>query len=161
MRALLALAFAILVSAGFTIPADAAMPFPVRIDLPSGFRPEGIEVGRGDTFYVGSIPTGDIRQGSLRTGETALLVDAPAGRAATGIEFDNRNRLFVAGGGTGDGYVYDADTGAELAVYDFASSATFINDVCRNADRCLVHRLDEGSALPGPDRSGRDAGHAD
>ena len=28
-----------------------------------------------------------------------------------------------------DGYVYDAVTGADLAVYDFANAPTFINDV--------------------------------
>lgn len=41
----------------------------------------------------------------------------------------DRGRLFVAGGPTGDAWVYDAETGATLASYDFASPPTFVNDV--------------------------------
>jgi sugar lactone lactonase YvrE len=102
--------------------------FPEVIQLPAGFQPEGIEVGRGTTFYVGSRVTGAIYRGNLRTGTGAILVPGGAGRLATGIEF-SRNRLFVAGAGTGDGYVYDARTGALVRTYDFASTDTFINDV--------------------------------
>ena len=32
-----------------------------KIDLPDGFRPEGIATGRGPTAYVGSLADGDIR----------------------------------------------------------------------------------------------------
>ena len=49
--------------------AAVAAPFPSRIDLPDGFRPEGIAIGKGTTFYVGSIPTGAIYRGDLRTGD--------------------------------------------------------------------------------------------
>ena len=35
--------------------ALAASPFPSHVELPDGFRPEGIAIGRGSTFYVGSI----------------------------------------------------------------------------------------------------------
>ena len=38
-------------------PASSAKHFPEVIQLPSGFRPEGIEVGRGTTFYTGRSPT--------------------------------------------------------------------------------------------------------
>jgi sugar lactone lactonase YvrE len=107
----------------------AAAAFPQLIQLPPGFQPEGIEVGTGTTFYVGSRVTGAIYRGNLRTGEGAVLVNGGQGRLATGIELDPHNRLFVAGAGTGDGYVYDAKTGALLRTYDFASSDTFINDV--------------------------------
>jgi hypothetical protein len=41
--------------------------FPTRIDLPDGFQPEGITTA-GEQFYVGSIPTGAVYRGSLRTG---------------------------------------------------------------------------------------------
>jgi sugar lactone lactonase YvrE len=102
--------------------------FPEVIQLPAGFQPEGIEVGRGTTFYVGSRVTGAIYRGNLRTGTGTNLVPGGAGRLATGIEF-SRNRLFVAGAGTGDGYVYNARTGALVRSYDFASTDTFINDV--------------------------------
>ena len=112
----------------------ADRPFPQMIALPNGFAPEGIAVGRGDTFYVGSIPTGAIYSGSLRTGEGSVLVPAAPGRKAIGLDVDARNRLFVAGGSTGDAYVYDGATGALLAEYDLASGATFVNDVVVTRD---------------------------
>ncbi|HYZ19588.1 MAG TPA: hypothetical protein VE615_08585 [Gaiellaceae bacterium] len=117
----------------FALPVGmaAAGSFPDRIDLPNGFRPEGIAIGPKHTFYVGSIPTGAVVQGDLRTGSRSPLVPAQAGRAAIGIDVDNRGRLFVAGGPTGHGYVYDARTGANIADYDFTvgDPPTFVNDV--------------------------------
>src|SRR5215218_6581752 len=111
--------------------AGAASPFPERIDLANGFRPEGIAIGPGHSFYVGSIPTGAVVRGDLRTGTRSPLVPAQAGRAAIGVDVDNRGRLFVAGGPTGHGYVYDANTGANIADYDFTvgNPPTFVNDV--------------------------------
>jgi sugar lactone lactonase YvrE len=107
----------------------ATRPFPQVIQLPRGFQPEGIEVGKGTTFYVGSRVTGAIYRGNLRTGTGATLVPGGGGRTATGIELDPRDRLLVAGAGTGDAYVFNAKTGALIRTYDFASSDTFINDV--------------------------------
>jgi sugar lactone lactonase YvrE len=113
----------------------AAAAFPQVIQLPRGFQPEGIEVGKGTTFYVGSVANGAIYRGNLRTGTGAILVPGQSGRAATGIELDRFNRLFVAGAGTGDAYVYNARTAALIRTYDFTGSDTFINDlvVTRNA----------------------------
>ncbi len=91
--------------------AAAKATFPETIPLPNGFQPEGISIGKGTTFYVGSIPTGAVYRGNLRTGAGRVLVPGAAGRAAIGIEFD-RGRLFVAGGQTGKAFVYDATTGA-------------------------------------------------
>jgi sugar lactone lactonase YvrE len=117
----------------FALPVGmaAAGSFPDTIALPNGFRPEGIAIGPKHTFYVGSIPTGAVVQGDLRTGSRSPLVPAQAGRAAIGIDIDNRGRLFVAGGPTGHGYVYDARTGGNIADYDFTvgDPATFVNDV--------------------------------
>ena len=59
------------------------------------------------------------------------VVPGQAGKVAVGVDYD-RGRLFVAGGGTGDGFVYDAKSGATIAKYDFAdplTTATFVNDV--------------------------------
>ena len=106
-----------------------AKPFPQVIQLPIGFRPEGIEVGRGTTFYVGSVANGAIYRGALRPGAGGILVPGAAGKAATGIELDSHNRLFVAGAGTGNASVYDATTGASIRTYNFATAPTFINDV--------------------------------
>src|SRR5512132_3114474 len=83
-------------------------PFPEVIQLPTGFQPEGIEVGRGTSFYVGSVANGAIFRGNLRTGTGAVFIPGAAGKAATGIELDSRKRLFVAGAATGDAYVYEA-----------------------------------------------------
>jgi streptogramin lyase len=86
-------------------------------------------VGKGTTFYVGSVANGAIYQGNLRTGAGAIIVPGETGKAATGIELDNRSRLWVAGAGTGKAYVYDAKTRALIRTYTFAPSDTFINDV--------------------------------
>jgi sugar lactone lactonase YvrE len=105
----------------------ASTAFPSRIDLPDGFQPEGIATA-GEQFYVGSIPTGAVYRGSLRTGQGSLLVQAQAGRAAIGMKAD-RGRLFVAGGTTGKAFVYDASTGADVTSYELSSGGSFVNDV--------------------------------
>jgi sugar lactone lactonase YvrE len=110
-------------------PAGASSQWPETIPLPTGFQPEGIDVGNGHTFYVGSIPTGAVYRGNLRTGAGSVLVPAQAGRAAIGLDFADK-RLFVAGGPTGMAWVYDARTGATLASYQLAAGPpTFVNDV--------------------------------
>jgi sugar lactone lactonase YvrE len=111
-------------------PAQAK-PFPSTIPLPVDFQPEGIATGAGSSFYVGSIRSGDIYRGDLRTGRGAVFVDAPAGRAALGLKVDRAHHLiFVAGGATGAAYVYSSRTGAPLATYQFATGGgTLLNDV--------------------------------
>jgi sugar lactone lactonase YvrE len=105
-------------------------PFPQVIQLPTGFRPEGIEVGRGTTFYTGSVANGAIFRGDLRTGNGAILVPGLTGEAATGIELDRHKHLFVAGAGTGKAYVYSARTGTLFRTYQLGTPPnTFINDV--------------------------------
>jgi sugar lactone lactonase YvrE len=114
------------------IPATAgASTFPDTIRLPDGWQPEGIASGRGTSLYVGSIPTGAVWKGDARTGRGDVLVPGQEGRSAIGIKVDKRNRLFVAGGGTGKAFVYDAKTGRDLASYQLAAAgaATFVNDV--------------------------------
>jgi sugar lactone lactonase YvrE len=121
----------------FAIAATPASgrSFPEVIALPTGWQPEGIAIGSGHTFYVGSIPTGAVIAGDLRTGMTDPnpLVPAQTGRRAVGLEYDEHGRIFVAGGPTGQGYVYDARTGQSLAEYQFSigspTNPTFINDV--------------------------------
>jgi sugar lactone lactonase YvrE len=130
LRALILIATLTAVSATLVAGSPGATrPFPQVIQLPQGFQPEGIEVGKGTTFYVGSRVTGAVYRGNLRTGAGAILVPGGSGRTATGIELDPRDRLFVAGAGTGDAYVFNARTGALIRTYDFASSDTFINDL--------------------------------
>jgi len=124
MRILL---FAIL-ALGLLAPGATAKPYPETIPLPDGFQPEGIATGRGNDFFVGSIPTGAIYAGDLRTGRGDVLVEGREGAAAIGVEYD-RGRLFVAGGPTGKAFVYDARDGELLAEYQLTTGATFVNDV--------------------------------
>jgi sugar lactone lactonase YvrE len=114
------------------VPATAtASSFPSIIDLPTGFGPEGIAIRAGTAeFYVGSIPTGAVYKGDLRSGEGEVLVEGREGRAAIGLKVDRRRRLFVSGGPTGKAFVYDARDGDDLAEYTLAPAGdTFINDV--------------------------------
>jgi sugar lactone lactonase YvrE len=132
MLRMLSLAAALLAVAGGLAGGSPAAKdaFPQVIQLPAGFQPEGIEVGKGTTFYVGSVASGAIFRGNLRTGTgSGTFIPGGAGRNATGIELDNRSRLFVAGANTGKGFVYNAKTGALIRTYTFASAPTFINDV--------------------------------
>ena len=74
---------------------------------------------------------GDIFRGDLQRGTAELFIDAPDGRMAVGMAADvAHDLLFVAGGFTGQGYVYDTRTGATVASYQFGDPATsIINDV--------------------------------
>ena len=59
-----------------------------------------------------------------------VFIDGEPGRVAVGLEYDNRcGLLFVAGGATGQGYVYDAATGDPIATLQFTAPGSFVNDV--------------------------------
>jgi hypothetical protein len=109
--------------------APAGPPAQPTIALPDEFRPEGIASGEKDSFYVGSIPQGSVYRGSYRTGEGAVLVPPHPGRNHTGLKVDERfDRLFVAGGPSHGIYVYDSNTGEDIASFTLPD-AGFINDV--------------------------------
>ena len=127
--------------------------FPDRLELPDGFAPEGIATGRGHTFYAGSLAGAGIVRGDYRTGETEPLVTE--GGPFVGMKVDARNRSWVAGGFAGSGHVFDADTGATLATFEFTEStdeASFVNDVVVTGDaawftdsfRGVIYRVDLG-----------------
>jgi outer membrane protein assembly factor BamB len=108
-------------------PAEAATDV---IVLPGASSAEGIAKGEGDTFYAGDLFRGDIFRGDLEDRTAELFIDAPDGRAAVGMQADlGHDLLFVAGGFTGQAYVYDLDSGATVATYQLASPPTVINDV--------------------------------
>src|SRR4029453_4453912 len=148
--------------AAVAVPA-AASQTPQLIVLPGATSAEGIAAGRGATFYAGDLFAGDIFRGNIRHGTAELFIDAPAGRQAVGMAADlAHNLLFVAGGFTGQGYVYDLGTGATVASYQFATPpATVINDVAVtrrgawftdsvHAQRCFGPGTRAG--IPGPFR---------
>jgi hypothetical protein len=124
-----ALPITVLVLALLVPAAPAESGAQSSIPLPDEWRPEGIASGKGDRFYVGSIPLGAVYSGSYRTGEGAVLVPPHLGRNHTGLKVDTRfDRLFVAGGASKGIYVYDARTGADVATFPLPD-AGFINDV--------------------------------
>ena len=127
----LALVLAAVVAAAIPVatPASAGPTiFPNVIDLPGGFFPEGIAIGKGQTFFTGSLVDGAIYKGDLRTGDGEVFVEGVAGQLAVGMDVGRRTRrLFVAGGPTGTARVYDTRNGDLLA--DIALGAGFINDV--------------------------------
>jgi hypothetical protein len=136
MRAITPLVSAILVAA--LAPPAFATPRPSSIPIPDDFQPEGIAVGEGNTFYVGSLRDGDIYRGDLRSGCGRLLVDfAPSdGRVSVGMRVDRaRDWLVVAGGPTGHAWVYDTDDGSTVADLVLGPrDATFSNDVAVTDD---------------------------
>src|SRR3954451_453906 len=106
---------------------------PKLIHLPNGFAPEDITAGTGHTFFVGSLATGAIFKGSFRTGKGSILVRSATG-PTTGLYLERRHghdRLWAAGGPSGQARVYDASTGALLRTYQLAdpASGTFVSDV--------------------------------
>jgi hypothetical protein len=124
-------------------PAGQGGNLPARIDLPNGFFPEGIESGRGTSFFVGSLLDGSILRGDLRTGSTALLAVGAPGSASAGIAYEaGGDRIWVAGGGpqlvgNGDVRVYDASSGALLASYQ-PPGVGLLNDVAVTRDAVYV-----------------------
>lgn len=131
--------------------ASAAV-FPDQLDLPDGFMPEGIATGQGHTFYAGSLAGAGIVRGDYRTGETEPLVTE--GGPYVGMKVDADNRLWVAGGPAGSGYVFDADSGALLATFQFTAEASFVNDVVvtdeaawfTDSFRGVIYRVDLGTS---------------
>lgn len=123
---------ALLVGAAFAGTA-AAKSFPGVIALPGATSAEGIATGIGSSFFAGDMFRGDIYRGDLRSGSASLFVNAPPDRMALGMKVDApHSLLFVAGGFTGQAYVYDARTGADVALLELANPAlgfTLINDV--------------------------------
>ncbi len=117
------------------VAAAASQSFPDLIQLPTGFAPEGIATGRGTSFYTGSLNGQGIFSGDLRTGQGSTLV-SDSTRVFTGMKVDQRSdQLFVSGATSGQGYVYDAATGAAIATVQLGpTTGSFINDVTLTRD---------------------------
>lgn len=159
MKRSVSLAFGLVLALALSLPVAAAN-FPARIDLPDGWRPEGIDSGSGTTVFVGSLADGAIWKGDVRTGLGSIFVAGIAGKVAVGVDYDpGTDRLWVAGGETGEVRAYDATSGALLATYQF-SPAGFLNDLVATERAVYVtdsriQQLDvvplgPGGALPPP-----------
>lgn len=134
----LVVALATIGAVAVPVAAHDSAQFPARINLPNGWAPEGITAGRGTTVFVGSLATGAVWKGNVRTGLGQVLVPGVTGNVAVGVEYEaRRNRLWVAGGPTGKVRVYNASTGTLLQTYSFTGGVDgiFLNDlvVTRNA----------------------------
>src|SRR5687768_17147514 len=132
MSALLVLAITLVAS-----PAGAmARPFPDVIQLPDGFRPEGVAIV-GTTFYTGSLGgVQGVYRGDIRTGRGSQFIPGNGGMFV-GMKVDDSARLWIAGGGSGAGYAYDTTTmptGRLLASFQLGSGSTFVNDVIVTED---------------------------
>jgi sugar lactone lactonase YvrE len=111
-------------------PAAASRPAEVIV-LPGAGSAEGIAAGRGATFYAG-----DLFRGDLQRGTAELFIDAPEGRMAVGMAANvAHDLLFVAGGFTGQAYIYDTRSGTTVATYQFAAPRiSLVNDVAVTKD---------------------------
>jgi hypothetical protein len=160
---LLVLALALLLSLS-PVAASAQHDLPDRIDLPDGWRPEGITTD-GRQLYVGSLADGAILRADPRTGTTEVIAEGTTGSMTVGVDYDRRrDLLWAAGGGTKEVRAYDADSGDLLATYTFASAGErFINDLVvtrravfatdsRNRELMVV-RLGHNRELPGQEAS--------
>ncbi|MDV8147176.1 hypothetical protein [Arthrobacter sp. B10-11] len=123
--------------AALIIPAPVASAGPPStkgddkvIELPGASSAEGIAEGEGTTFFAGDLFKGDIFRGDTRRGTARLFIDVPDGRMAVGMKVDVENGLlFVAGGTSGQAYVYDTDSRKTVATYQLTPEPAFINDV--------------------------------
>lgn len=105
----------------FTIPGENVFPEGVSYDQATG------------KFYVGSTSDGTLYVGDIN-GELEMTVFSEGGAdgrtAAIGTKVDSEGLLWVAGGGTGQVFVYDTADGAHVATITTpAADATFINDL--------------------------------
>jgi sugar lactone lactonase YvrE len=101
-----------------------------RIDLPTGWQPEGVTTD-GTDLYVGSLATGRILRADLRTGRTTVLSKSETGKPAVGIDYDRwRDVIWVAGGPEGEIRAQSASNGRVIATYRVPRrDGRFINDV--------------------------------
>jgi PKD repeat protein len=141
---------------------------PITGAVTTNFSPEGMAVS-GDTFYAGSTATGEIIKGNLKTGmyQRNWVAASPAQpsdlhRGILGLLVDGHGRVWAAssvgmacgGGGTqpacpagaptpqvnyGAIFVYDGNTGAELAQYTVSNLAgKLMNDMTIAQNRLVI-----------------------
>lgn len=127
---------------------------PQTIALPAGWQPEGI-AAKGNQLYAGSLANGAIYTVDTKGRKGRVLYAGRQGRNANGIQVAGRN-LLVAGGRSGQLYVYDRKTGREVGAYDV--DGTFVNDVAilgktayfTDSEQPVLHTLPKkGTGTPG------------
>ncbi len=128
LRLVMALA-ALFLAAG----AGGALAATERYVLPGDdLFPEGIaaQASTGD-FFVGSTTSGTVLRGNVAS--TAVEVFLPGGSDGRtdvrGLKVDGRGRLYLAGGPTGQIFVYDIAGKRLLARFATGLTPSFVNDV--------------------------------
>jgi len=111
----------------FAFPADKAV------------FPEGIAKDpNSNYFYVGATADGTIYRGDVRQPSRGLSVFLPGGAdgrtTAIGMKVDARGYLWVAGGPTGNMWLYDTRNGQLLSTFNNGATNTFVNDVTITPD---------------------------
>jgi hypothetical protein len=112
-------------------PGASAAAFPDSLPLPDGFYPEGIAIGTGQDFYVGSLLDGALYRGNLRTGEGEVIAPGAEGRWLVGLDHDARSGLVWGAGidaGAGAVLAFDGTTG-ELVHVVAIPGGGFLNDL--------------------------------
>lgn len=133
VAACLTIAVALGYAAGSVLAQDDGLD---RIDLPDGWRPEGVTTMDG-RLYVGSLAGGAIWAADPFTGEGSVLVEPRRGVVAVGVEAEPANgRLWAAGGRTGEVRAYDAASGELLRTYTV--DAGFLNDLVATPEAIYV-----------------------
>lgn len=111
---------------------DASLPASYALPGESVF-PEGVAYNPvSGKFYVGSTGDGTLYEGDVAGGEVNVFSEGGAdGRTtAIGMKVDGNGNLWVAGGGTGQMFVYNTADGSQVASYTTPEvEQTFINDV--------------------------------
>ena len=144
----------------------AARSFPVSIPLPVGSYPEGIALGRGHQFYVGSLLSGAIYKGDLRTGQGEVFASGVQGRVVVGMSFDRRSGLLWGVGFDATGsraFVFDGRSGEQLAEIEITDPfpSSFLNDLVVTRDAVYITDSLRDVIWSVPlDRRGRPAGPA-
>jgi len=145
---------AAIAAATLSLAATSAAATPDAIPLPDGFGPESL-TGHGATLYAGSSTTGAVWAASARTGRGHVLVPPQEGRSAFGTAVAGK-LLVVAGGTTGNVYVYDRRTGADVRTFKLDEGAVLNDVVVRNGVAWVTDTLSpvlwkvtlDGSAPP-------------
>lgn len=124
-------------AAGTAAGVDSSLPASFALPGETVF-PEGVSYNPATgKFYVGSTTDGTLYEGDLASGEVRIFSEGGAdGRTtAIGTKVDSNGNLWVAGGGTGQMFVYNTADGSLVASYTTPEvEQTFINDLALTPD---------------------------
>lgn len=104
--------------------------YPDVLNLPNGFHPAGIGIGPAPYAYFGSLLGGAVYRASLLTGKGKVINPGLGeGYYAVGLQVDERQRVFVAGGWGRLITVLDGITGKVIKTYEVGNDDTFVDHV--------------------------------